>query len=217
MPKKSCAPGYKWDSLLQVCMPRDLGHQMPTEPFLTNLVRMKNMPAADQTVVPLKNRPTADQQLVRLKNTPPADQTVVQLKNSPPADQKGAVFIPQVLTVVLLITLASLVALTIWLVIYRRHKRQSTEEVPPEHPLLKTDPPHCVPPSEGCSTLLHTATVWQEGVSPESESTEHEGRDWSGLKGSAVRQETVPLPATELVTTKTLPLPATELVSPKTL
>uniref|UniRef100_A0A3B4B093 Uncharacterized protein n=1 Tax=Periophthalmus magnuspinnatus TaxID=409849 RepID=A0A3B4B093_9GOBI len=92
---------------------------------------------------------------------------------------------PTLWIAVLLVTLGSILALALWLVIYRRYTRRPTgkrtKEQPEEQPPLKTEPAQCA----------------------HRESTECEG-DWSGLKGSTVRQETVPLPATELVTTKTL-------------
>lgn len=140
------------------------------------------------------------------------------LTDTPPADQTVASFSPALWIVVLLVTVGSILALALWLVIYRRHSRQHTVEEPGEQLLHKTVPSvtvHCLLPSEA-SPLgpqhLHsggpTAPVWQGDA--HREQTGHDGGDWgAGLHGSAVRQETVPLPATELggtalVTTKTL-------------
>lgn len=141
---------------------------------------------------------------------------VTEASSTPPADQTA--FSPALWIVVLLVTVGSILALALWLVIYRRHSRQHTVEEPGEQLLHKTDPSvtvHCLLPSEASPPGLQhlnperpSAPVWQGDT--HREQTGHDGGDWgAGLHGSAVRQETVPLPATELggtalVTTKTL-------------
>ncbi|KAK7939394.1 hypothetical protein WMY93_002720 [Mugilogobius chulae] len=137
----------------------------------------------------------------------PSTKALVQLKNTPPADQSGSAL----WIVVLFALLGSILALVLWLIIYRRHWRRYTEEEPAEQPPLQTDHASapCLPPCETHSPLqqcqhLHTGLPLWQGGGFDWMRTEHEECDWNGLNGSAVRQETVPLPATELVTTKTV-------------
>lgn len=184
MVKKSCPAGSKWDGLLQKCSPLRTGRRVTTP--------LRLHTPTEPFITPL----------VLLTNTPPTDQTL-------------AVVSPALWVVVLLATLGSVLALALWLVIYRRHTSQPTVEEPAEQPLRKTEPVHCPLPSEASAQgqqhlpTPHPTAPWWQG---DTHGTHigHDGGNWGGgLKGSTVRQETVPLPATELggtalVTTKTL-------------
>lgn len=195
MSRRNCAVGTKWDNLLKTCMPLKiiLGHPPPTEPALI-------------AVLPLKNT-TPAAQMARL-----------------------TMFNPGLWIFVLLATLGSILALALWIVIYIRHKRPPTVEAEPaEQPPQKIDPPstvHSLLPSEKperaeragaphsqCPHLhtgIQTSSTWEEGFGAWRVHIKHDGKDWAGGPvWSAVRQETVPLPATELggtalVTTKTV-------------
>ncbi|CAL1588765.1 unnamed protein product [Knipowitschia caucasica] len=180
MSKRICEAGLRWDSLLKECMPLDMRQRRPTttEPLITALVPQIHTAAVEQTAG-------------------------VQ---------------PALWLLVLLAALGSILTLLLWLFLYRRHSRRLTGEEPAEPEPLKRDPPatnynlapcgpcHTGPHTglhTGCHTGCHTAPVWRSGGGGHS-LMEHEDRDWCGLTGSAVTQETVPLPTTKLVTTKTL-------------
>lgn len=148
---------------------------------------------------------------------PPA---LIRRHTTTPSAQIVAVFNPGLWIFVILATLGSILALAVWIVIYRRHTRDPIVEAKPaEQPLQKTDAPGHRPERNGCAaeevsspchhlnTGLHAAPMWEEAGGAHIERTKHNGRDWGG--GSAVRQETVPFSATELggtalVTTKTV-------------
>lgn len=185
MAKKNCPDGSRWDSLIKLC-------------FSTNI----------------KPKPTTERPL----------SAAVERTNTTPPPQSPALWI-----CVSMVTLGSMLALAVWFIIYRRYTRPrgaSVEAGPAQQPLQKTEKEYPLPVESngqaegaaGASSLcrhLHlgvqTGFKSEEGFTACRDPLKHVGRGGSeGLPTcSAVREHTIPLPATELggtalVTTKTV-------------
>uniref|UniRef100_A0A672ZIX6 Uncharacterized protein n=1 Tax=Sphaeramia orbicularis TaxID=375764 RepID=A0A672ZIX6_9TELE len=183
MAKKNCPDGSRWDILIKYCLP------------INNI----------------EPKPTTEQPL-------PA---AAERTNTNPPPQSPALWI-----YVSMVTLGSMLALAVWFIIYRRHTRPRRASGPAQQPLQKTEKEHALPVESngqaegaaGASSLcrhLHlgvqTGFRSEEGFTACRDPIKHVGRGGSeGLPTcSAVREHTIPLPATELggtalVTTKTV-------------
>ncbi|KAL3054204.1 hypothetical protein OYC64_006515 [Pagothenia borchgrevinki] len=157
--------------------------------------------------------------------TEPALAVVVQLRATAPAARAPPLVLlgPALWIVVVLATLGSILAVTLWFIIYRRQTRHSgtSEEAAPQQPLQKTEPLAEIhpPPPEMFQRAAWTPSPCphqhpgartgcrseQEGFTFCSGPSEHAWPEGPNM----LREHRVPLPATELggtalVTTKTM-------------
>ncbi|XP_031726839.1 uncharacterized protein LOC116396390 isoform X2 [Anarrhichthys ocellatus] len=150
--------------------------------------------------------------------------TVVQLRSTAPTAHSVMLLSPALWIFVVLATLGSILALSLWFIIYKqqtRHISTSEEAGLQQEPLQKTEPPakSQPPPSERngqaemlqiaawtpspCSHLhlgAQTGNKWEEGFTASSDPAKHAGTE--GFRGlptsSTTRGHRIPLPATEL-------------------
>ncbi|TDH02608.1 hypothetical protein EPR50_G00154590 [Perca flavescens] len=162
----------------------------------------------------------------------PKPPTEPPLRTMAPAAQASSLMLlsPALWVCVGLVFLGSVLALALWLTIYKRqtrHSHTSEDAEQCQRPLQKAEPAakiHPPPPqTNGQANMLQggawapspcphqhlgaqTGSKWEEGFTACSDLAKHVGTEWCG---GQMREHRVPLPATELggtalVTTKTV-------------
>ncbi|XP_024861812.1 uncharacterized protein LOC112450532 [Kryptolebias marmoratus] len=200
MVKRRCPEGQKWDILLSAC--HSWQNEATTKP-----------PSTTKPVLMV------------------VDQLRTKITTSKATMLPTMLVLSQTLWIcVVLVTLGSILALTLWFVIFRRKTRVSSnfeDPVPEPEFLPKTEPPiKCPPPHSDrnlacqraaeapspCHQLYprgQTESKWEDGFTVCSGPARRSSKEGELAVCSAVADHRVPLPATELggtvlVTTKTL-------------
>ncbi|XP_035510137.1 uncharacterized protein LOC118322537 [Morone saxatilis] len=215
MAKRDCPAGSRWDSLLYTCIPSKT-QTKPKCPFGSRWDTLLN------TCIPSKTQTKA-------KPQPPTEPTAHISKTF--QVNPVMVFSPALWIFVVLATLGSILALTLWFIIYRRQtglSRTSEDAELQRDPLQKTPAIiHSLPSQRNSHTEMmqraagapspcsraKTGLQREEGLIAYRDPAKHAGTErWGELPTStcsAISEHRIPLPATELggtalVTTKTM-------------
>ncbi|XP_071330426.1 uncharacterized protein [Trachinotus anak] len=218
MAKKACSAGQRWDNLIKKCIPSET-EAMAKKACSAgqrwdNLIKKCIPSNMDTRHEP--DRPTE----------PPlkADVNHVRVMASAPQADPLMVLSPALWIFVVLATVGSILALALWLIIYRREARHSSSSGdvgPGLQPLHKTEPLATIHPlpsernsqaqmfqraAEALSSCPHlhlgdqTGSKWEDGFISCRGPAKHAGKDGGGglPACSTMREHKIPLPATEL-------------------